>query len=729
MRKLLSVIISLIICLTILIPTRAAAQSPGICLDGPIHSAAAVALANVPAVDNLPSPPTARQLPEKLTLHGDTRIDNYNWLRDENNPQVKEYLEAENKYTQAIMQESQLLQENIYAEMLQYLQESSVSPPIKIGDYLYYTRLEGGLDYPLVCRKKDHPQAAEEMLLNLNLIAKDHPYLQMGSMGISRDQSKLAYTLDTSGDETYTLYIKDLDTGKTLPDKITGTDAAIYWSDDGQTLFYTRLDKDGRPYQVYGHHPGYNSSRDRLIYHEKDEDFCITTEISNDSKYLLINCSSIYSSEVLYLSSDLQSQPRVIVPRQSGIFYSAQHLDDSFILLTNHHAPNGKLVKAPEANPELSNWKDILPHREDVIIEDFLVCQDYLIVQELRNGIQKVRISNWTTGDTHYVNFPESMYNITLGSGSWFYENSFCYYFSSFKTPNSIYYYDIEGRYSLLIDKLILNGYDSSRYNCERLYATAGDGSAIPISLLYKKDLVLDGSNPLLLEGYGAYGISLPTQFDPTLIPLLDRGLIYAIAHVRGGGEKGLDWYMDGTLLKKKNSFTDFISCAEFLIEKNYTRSDKLAIIGSSAGGLLVGSVVNMRPDLCKVAVARVPFVDALTSLYDKSQPFLSFQQSEWGDPNYKNYYDYIKSYSPYDNVVSQSYPHMLITAGINDPRVPYWEPAKWTAKLREYKTDQNILLLNTDMSSGHFGSPGRYEGLKDTAFIYAFIIKYLNLE
>ncbi len=680
-------------------------------------------------VDTSPAPPIAKQQPAKLTLHGDTRIDNYYWLQDENDQEVKKYLDAENEYTQAIMQESQALQDEIHAELLQHIQETYVSYLTQVDDYLYYTRIEARQNYPVICRKRGSLEAAEEILLDLNLMAPNYKYLQLGDIDITIDHSMLAYSLDTTGDENFTLYIKDLNTGKILPDMIKDTSGLMHWSGDCQTIIYTLLDQESRAYKVYRHQLGNDISHDTLIYHEKDEDFYINTEITDDGKYLLINCVGPSGTEVLYLADDLKSQPQIIVPRKPGIFYSVQHLDDSFILLTNQNAPNLKLVKAPSTDPNPSSWTDILPHREDVIIEDFLVCQDYLVIQELRNGLEKIRIINWITGDTHYLRLPEPAYSISLDSGQGFFKNSFFYYFTSFVTPDSLYCYEIDARKSSLIEQLEVNGYDSSQYCYERKYAAASDGTLIPISLLYKKGLVKDGSHPLLLEAYGAYGFSIPAQFDPTLIPLLDRGLIYAVAHVRGGGEQGLDWYMDGTMLKKKNSFTDFISCAEFLIDKNYTCSDKLAITGASAGGLLIGAAVNMRPDLFQVAVAEVPFVDVLTNLSDKSQPLISFQYREWGNPAYKNYYDYIKSYSPYDNVSAQDYPHMLITAGFNDSRVSYWEPAKWAAKLREYKTDDNILLLKTNMSSGHFGSTGRYEGLEDTAFIYTFIIKYLNME
>jgi len=704
LRKSISVLVSLVLCLAILLPAPAAA---------------------VADVNGTIAPPALKKVPEKITKHGDTRIDNYSWLRNQDDPDVKAHLEAENRYSELIMADSQQLQNDIYSEMLQHMQQNYISPPVTIDQYIYYTRMESGQNFPLICRKKDSPDAAEEILLNYNLITGNNPALQLGAIDISQDHSKLAYTLDYSGDEKYVLYIKDLNTGQTLPEVLTEISGNVYWLNE--TLIYTRLDRDGYPRYLYRHRLETSFAEDELIYEETDNNFYITTEISNDHEYLLINCVGIYASEVLCLSKEPEAEPRVVLPRWFGIFYRVQHIPDSFIILTSDSSPNLRLVKAPEDSPLPGSWKNLLPRREDVSILDFLVCRDYLVVQELHDGLQKIRIVKWNTGETHYLKLPETSFEVTLDY-SYFDDNAFSYYYTSPVTPDSLYCYNIQKQESELIDQLQVDGYDPSQYACEQLYAKTEDGTLVPLTLLYKKGMVRDGSNPVIMEGYGAYGISRALLFDSDLIPLLNRGVIYAIAHVRGGGEKGSNWHYDGALLRKKNSFTDFIACAEFLIDQGYTSSNNLAISGGSAGGLLVGAVVNMRPDLFQVAVAQVPAVDILNILTDSSNPGRSFQFREWGNPAYRSYYDYIRSYSPYDNVSNQEYPHMLVTAGFNDPRIPYWGPAKWTAKLREYKTDDNIILLKTSMSSGHSGTDGRYESLKETAFIYAFILKYLEV-
>jgi oligopeptidase B len=677
------------------------------------------------------TPPIAKIVPKADTLFGDVRIDNYFWLRDRANPEVMKYLEAENGYTEAMMKQTEEFQERLYKELLGRIKETDFSVPEKIDDYYYYARTEEGKQYPIYCRKKGSLEALEEILLDQNALAAGHNYLGIGVFKVSPNHQLLAFSVDTNGSEAFTLYVKDLNTGKLLGDEIPNTSYSAVWANDNKTIFYSILDEAKRPYKVYRHTLGTNPSEDALVYHEKDQAYEVSLGKTKNKEYLLMNLESETTSEVRYLKADHPTEDfKVVQPRQHEMEYSIEHHGDKFFIVTNDNAKNFKLMEAPVEDPSKKNWKEVIPHRDSVKIDGIDVFKNHLVVYERERGLKKIRIVNMTNNEVHYVDFPEPVYTFWQSGNPDFNTNLLRFNYTSLVTPRSVFDYNMDTKTrELKKQEEVLGGYDPSQYQSERIFAKAEDGTMIPISLVYKKGMARDGNNPLFLYGYGSYGLSSDPNFSSTRLSLLDRGFIYAIAHVRGGGEMGRYWYDDGKLLHKKNTFTDFIACAEHLIAEKYTSSDKLVISGASAGGLLIGAVTNMRPDLFKVVVAEVPFVDVLNTMLDPSLPLTVVEYEEWGNPNDKEYYYYIKSYSPYDNVVAKNYPNMLITAGLNDPRVSYWEPAKWTAKLRAKRTDQNLLLLKTKMESGHFGATGRYDYLKDVAFEYAFIFDVLGIK
>ncbi len=675
-------------------------------------------------------PPIAKTIPEADTLHGDIRIDNYSWLEDRNNPEVIKYLEAENRYAEMVMSHTEELQAELYEEFLFRIKETDLSLPEKINDYYYYSRTEKGKQYFIYCRKKGSLNAKEEIILDENLLARGYDYLELGIMSISPDHSLLAYSIDTTGSERYTLYIKDLNLKKLLKDEIPNTGYSAEWANDNKTLFYTVLDSAKRPCKLYKHTLGTPPEDDIMVYKEDNEAFFIYISKTKSRKYLLLNTVSHITSEAYYLSADHpEADFNLIHPREKGVEYYVHHHRDRFFILTNYNAKNFRLMEVPLSNPSRENWKDFIPYRDSIQIEDIEIFEKYLVVCEREKGLQKLRIINLTTDDSHYVEFKEPVYTFWTAGNRNFDSNLLRFYYTSFITPLSIFDCDMDKKtLELKKQKEVLGGYEPSLYQSERVYAPASDGTIIPLSLVYKKDITKNGNNPLLLWSYGSYGDNSDPYFSSTRLSLLDRGFIYVIAHTRGGGEMGRDWYEGGKMLTKKNTFTDFIACAEYLIGENYTSSEKLVIEGQSAGGLLVGAVVNMKPDLFKVVIARVPFVDALNTMLDASLPLTVLEYEEWGNPNYKEYYEYIKSYSPYDNVEAKNYPCMLITAGLNDTRVSYWEPAKWAARLRALKTDNNLLLLKTNMGSGHAGKSGRYDYLRELAFEYAFILDRLGI-
>lgn len=675
--------------------------------------------------------PVAKTDPKVDTVHGEARVDNYFWLREKSNPEVIAYLEAENKYTEAMMQHTEDFQEQLYQELLGRIKETDLSVPEKIDDYYYYTRTEEGKQYPIYCRKKGNLEATEEILLDQNALSEGHEYLEVGVYKISPNHQLLAYSTDTTGGESYTLYIKDLTAGQLLGDQIPNTYYSVEWASDNQTLFYTTLDAAKRPYKLYRHQLGSDPAADPLIYHEIDESFFLDISKTRSKAYLLMELENINTSEVHYLEADQPTGDfKVVSPRQLELEYSVEHHGDQFFIVTNSDAVNFKLMCASVDNPSRANWEEVIPHREAVKLDSVSAFQNHLVISEREEGLQKIRVRNLTTGEEHAVDFPEPVYTVRQGRSPEFNTTTLRFNYASLVTPMSVFDYEMDARTrELKKQDEVLGGYDPFLYESERIFAKAADGTPVPISIVYKKGLTKDGGNPLLLYGYGSYGINSEPYFSSNRLSLLDRGFIYAIAHIRGGEEMGRTWYEKGKLLHKKNTFTDFIACAENLIAEKYTASDKLVIQGGSAGGLLMGAVTNIRPELFEIVIAKVPFVDVVNTMLDASIPLTIIEYDEWGNPNEKMFYDYIKSYSPYDNIEAKAYPHILVTAGLNDPRVHYWEPAKWTAKLRTLKTGDNRLLLKTEMGAGHGGPSGRYDYLKEMAFEYAFIFDLLGID
>jgi len=677
------------------------------------------------------TPPVAKVIPKTDTLHGEIRIDNYYWLRNRADSEVIGYLEKENEYTKAMMKHTEKFQKQLYKELLGRIKETDLSVPDKIDDYYYYKRTEEGKQYPIYCRKKGSLDAEEKILLDQNELAVGHTYFEIGLYKISPNHKFLAYSVDTTGSEIYTLYFKDLDKDELFTEEIPNSGYTVEWANDNKTIFYTVLDSTRRPYKLYRHTLGTDSKDDIFIYHEKDNSFFLYISKTKNKEYLIMDLGSHTTSEAHYLISDNPTGDfKLIHPRQSEMEYYVESHGDRFFIMTNDQAKNFKLIEVPVSNPSKENWKEIIPHRDSIKIDRFDVFKNHLVVYERENGLQKIRIMNLLNNEIHCVDFPEPVYTYWQSANPDFNTNILRYNYTSLVTPRSVFDYNMDTRSQELKKQYeVLGGYDPSNYKSERIFAKAQDGTSIPISVVYKKRVVKDGNNPLLLVGYGAYGSSYETYFSSRRLSLLDRGFIYAISHVRGGGEMGRYWYEDGKLLKKKNTFTDFISCAEHLTIEKYTSTDKLVINGGSAGGLLIGAVTNMRPDLFMAIIADVPFVDILNTMLDPSLPLTVLEYEEWGNPNDKEFYDYMKSYSPYDNVEAKAYPNMLIIAGLNDTRVSYWEAAKWTAKLRALKTDKNILLLKTEMGAGHMGASGRYDYLKDIAFLYAFIFDLFGIE
>ncbi|MBI3698058.1 MAG: S9 family peptidase [Acidobacteria bacterium] len=675
------------------------------------------------------TPPVAKQVPHTISLHAETLTDPYFWLRDRNNPEVIQYLEAENRYTEAVMKHTDGLQTRLYQEILGRIKETDLSVPEKIDDYYYYSRTEQGKQYGIYCRKKGSLDAAEEILLDQNELAQGHKYFRVGNLKPSPDHKLLAYSTDANGSEKYTLYAKDLASGKLLADQVPNTYYGLEWGNDNATLFYTTLDETQRPYKLYRHKLGSDPKQDALLFHEKDDMFFLRIGKTRSHRYLMLSLESKTTSEVHYLDASRPSGDfKVIHPRQKDMEYSVEHHGDKFFIVTNENAKNFKLMEVTTENPKKTNWKEVIPHRASVKLDDVDAFRDHLVISEREDGLKKIRVRNMKTGETHTVEFPEPVYTFHLSANPEYNTTLLRFNYTSLVTPRSVFDYDMNTRKRDLKKQFeVLGGYDATQYRSERIFATASDGTRIPISMVYRKGMERNARNPLLLYGYGSYGLSTDPMFSSDRLSLLDRGFIYAIAHIRGGGEMGRPWYDDGKLLHKKNTFTDFIACAEHLITQKYTASDRLVIYGGSAGGLLMGAVTNMRRDLFKIVIAKVPFVDVINTMLDESIP-LTVTEFEECNPKNKEYYQYMKAYSPYDNVQAKGYPHMLITTGLNDPRVAFWEPAKWTAKLRKTKTDRNVLLLKTNMGAGHGGASGRYDRIKETAFEYAFILDLLGI-
>ncbi len=681
----------------------------------------------------MPTPPVAPKQPHLLTQHGRTRCDDYYWLRDRDNPATLEYLKAEKAYLDQVMAHTAGLQETLLAEMKARIPESDRSAPLQRGPYEYYTRIGAGQEYPLYCRRLIQGPGDEVILLDQNELAAGQPYCSLGAFEISPDHTHLAYLLDNAGGETFTLYVKDLRTGKLLPDQIPNTSGylgsrtGLAWSQDNQSLYYTTLDEAHRPYRLYRHCLGTDPAQDELVYEEADVTYGMYITPSRSMRYLWVNLHSTSSDEVRFLSLvDPNALLQVVAPRQPLIEYNVDDSGDGrLLILTNDGAPNFRLVSAPIADLHRESWSEILPNRPDVTLEAVLAFRRALVVIERSDGLRHIRLSAPDgQASVRHVSMPEPAYTIRPDLNPEFDAREFRFLYTSLVTPPSVVDYDMEtGLWTTRKVEEVASGYDASRYVTERIFATAPDGQRVPLSLVYRKDLRPSGPAPLVLYGYGSYGYSQDPAFNANRLSLLDRGFIYALAHIRGGADLGRAWYEDGKLLKKKNTFTDFIACAEHLIVAGYTSRDQLSIMGGSAGGLLVGAVMTMRPDLFRAVVARVPFMDVVTTMSDPTIPLTTFEYDQWGNPDDPRYFNYMLSYSPYDNLRPTDYPDVLITTGLNDPRVAFWEPAKFTARLRELKTSDSLVLLHTEFGAGHGGASGRYGALQEVALIFAFLI------
>jgi oligopeptidase B len=671
-------------------------------------------------------PPRAKTVPRQLKVHGDVRIDEYYWLKNRDDPEVVAYLQAENAYLEAVMKPTEPLQEKLVEEIVGRIKQDDASVPFKLDDYWYYTRYEEGADYPIFSRKRESLEAPEEIMLNANELAEGHEYFSVRGLEVSHGQDILAFATDTVGRRFYDLRFKNLTTGKTLPDVISDVTGNVAWANDNRTVFYSRQDPETlRSFRILRHTLGTNPAEDELIYEETDETYDCYVFKTKSKKYVMIATSTTLADEYRYLEADDPDGTfELFLPRRKGHEYSIDHYGDRFFIRTNDQATNFRLMSTPVGATDMKGWTEVIPHRDDVYLGGFEIFRDHLVVAEREGGLVQLRVMPWSGTDEHYIEFDEPAYVAHIGVNPNFDTTALRFNYESMATPNSVYDYDMMTREKTLMKRdEVLGGFNAADYVSERLYATARDGVRVPISLVYRKGLVKNGTHPMVLYAYGSYGYSRDPNFSSARISLLDRGFVFAIAHVRGGQELGRGWYDDGKLLKKMNTFADFIDVAEFLVGEGYTSPEHLYAQGGSAGGLLVGAVINLRPDLFHGAIAQVPFVDVITTMLDPSIPLTTSEYDEWGDPNVKEYYEYILAYSPYDNVEPKAYPHLLVTTGLHDSQVQYWEPAKWVARLRATKTDDNLVLLKTNMEAGHGGTSGRLKGYKDTALEYAFIL------
>lgn len=677
-----------------------------------------------------PAPPVAPRRPQVTELHGERREDPWAWLRHREDPEVIRYLEAENAYTDAMTAHTAGLRERLYREMLGRIQETDLGVPVRRGEWFYYSRTEEGKAYPIHARKRGSLDAAEEVILDQNAEAEGQKYFQLGGMEVSPDHRRLAVLVDTTGYEDFELRVRDLETGAWLPERIGPLGFGLAWASDGATVFYATTDSAKRSDRVWRHRVGTDRTADVEVYHEPDVLFNLGVERARSGAFVILTSSSFTSGEVRVVDAHHPDAPaRLIVPRRPGIEVALDHQGDRFLIITNEDARNFAIWSAPVAAPERANWTPFLAHREDVFVEDFEVFRDWVVVEERQDGLRRLRVERTADRTVHYVSFPEAAYGVFTGPNPEYDTGTLRFTYSSLITPPSVFDYDLAARTrELRKEEPVLGGYDRTRYEVERLMVPVRDGTRVPVSLVRRKPFTRDGSRPLLLYGYGSYGYTLEPTFSSARLSLLDRGFTYAIAHVRGGQEMGRAWYDDGKMMHKLNTFHDFVDVAEYLVRERYTAADRQVANGGSAGGLLMGAVANLRPDLFRAIVADVPFVDVINTMLDASIPLTAQEWEQWGNPAEPGAYAYMRQYSPYDNVRAQAYPWMLVMSGINDPRVHYWEPAKWVAKLRALKTDRNPLLLRMEMESGHGGSSGRYERLKEQAFRYAFILDAVGL-
>ena len=687
--------------------------------------------------------PIAEKKPKKLVKHGDVRVDNYFWMRlsdeqklapvkDAHTQKVINYLEAENDYHDKITAYTKNFEEELFLEMKGRIKEDDATVPYKDNGYFYITRYEKGKQYPIYSRKKEHLEAEEQIMFDVNQMSKGYEYYKLGGLNISPNNKLAVFATDTVSRRQYFLRIKNLETGEIYKDIIDNTTGGSVWANDNKTIFYTKKNPVTlRSEKIYRHVLGTPTSEDVEVYHEKDETFGTYVTISKSKKYIIIGSYSTTSTEAQFLEADNPTgEFKILQPRVKDLEYNVEHYKENFYLLTNKDkATNFKLMKTPVTKTTLENWIDVIPHREDTLLEDFSIFKEYLVLEERSNGLNKVRIKRWDNKEDYYLPFNEETYSVGVYGNPEFDTDIIRYSYNSFTTPSSIIDFnmndktkDIKKEQEVLGDK-----FKKENYISKRVWAPVRDGKKVAISLVYHKDTQLNEQTPLLQYAYGSYGYTIPDSFSTTRLSLLDRGFVYALAHIRGSEYLGRNWYEDGKMLNKKNTFTDFIDCSKYLIVNKYTSSKHLYAMGGSAGGLLMGAIINMNPELYNGIIAAVPFVDVISTMLDDSIPLTTGEYDEWGNPNDKDFYDYIKSYSPYDQVDSKAYPNMLVTTGFHDSQVQYWEPAKWVAKLRELKTDDNLLLLRTNMGAGHGGASGRFEALKETAKDYTFILALEN--
>jgi oligopeptidase B len=674
-------------------------------------------------------PPMAKKIPKEMTIHNDTRVDNYFWLRERENPDVKAYLAAENAYADTLMKPTSDFQEKLYKEMLSHIKETDLSVPFRYRDYFYYSRTQEGKQYSIHCRKKGSLDAPEEVLLDENKLAEGQKFMSLGALEVSPDGNLLAYSTDNTGFRDFTLQIMDLRSSEMFPLKVERV-SSVVWALDNKTLFYTTTDPAKRPYRLYRHVLG--TDKHELVEEEKDELYRLFARATRNEEIIFIGSVSSNTTEYKYLySSKPAEKPILILPRETEHEYYPDYYKGKFFILTNKDAKNYRVVSAPMENPSIENWKDFIPHQKTVLLEGVDFFANHCVVSYREDAIPTLRVIDLRTGDSNKIDVPEPIYSAYVSANTVFDTNIVRFSYQSFVTPNSVFDYDMDTRKkTLLKQREVPGGFDSVNYVSERTHATAKDGVKIPVSIVYRKGVKKDGTAPLLLRGYGAYGSSTSANFDSDRLILLDRGMIVAYAHIRGGGDLGKEWYEQGKMFHKKNTFTDFIAVAEHLIAQKYTSADRLAATGGSAGGLLMGAVMNQRPDLFKVVLNYVPYVDVINTMLDPTIPLVVPEYLEWGNPNKKDEYVYMKSYCPYTNVKAQKYPAMLVRTSFYDSQVPYWEGAKYVAKLRALKTDQNVILLKSAIEAGgHGGQSGRYDSLRDDAFDYAFMLTQLGIK
>ncbi len=678
------------------------------------------------------NPPIAEKKAKELVIHDDTRIDNYYWLNERKNEEVIAYLDAENSYREDVMKKTEDFQESLFEEIVGRIKQTDESVPYKKHGYYFYTRYEEDKEYPIYCRKLGNLDAEEEIMLNVNELAEGHTYYALGGLSLSPNNRYLAYGVDTVSRRKYTIYIKDLETGELLSDVIPVTTGGSTWANDNSTLFYTKKDEQTlRSSAIYKHKMGSSADKDLLVYNEEDETYSTFIYKTKSEKYLMIGSGSTLTTEYRFMNADTpDGEFKIVQARTEGLEYSVSHFGDYFYIVTNLDAKNFRLMKTPLTKTSVENWEEVIAHRDDVYLEGIELFSNFMVVDERKEGLNELRIINWADGSEHYLEFWEEVYTAGVSVNPEFNTDILRFSYSSLTTPSSTFDYNmITKEKELLKQQEVVGDFDPANYEAKRIYAEAKDGKKIPMSIVYRKGMEKNGEAPTLIYGYGSYGSTMDPRFSSVRLTLLDRGFIYAIAHVRGSQIYGRGWYEDGKLFNKMNTFTDFVSCSEHLINDGYTNPDKLFAMGGSAGGLLMGAIVNISPELYKGVVAAVPFVDVVTTMLDETIPLTTGEYDEWGNPNEKEYYDYMLSYSPYDQVEAKAYPNMLVTTGLHDSQVQYWEPAKWVAKLRDMKTDDNLLLMYCNMDTGHGGASGRFARYKETAMEYAFLFMLIDIE